>query len=237
MKNQLEQHSQRKWTAADIGGIYGITGENMRQTVRTTKQSLIQPDYPPGRALQMTPEQETEICDPILEHDRERRWLTEGSILKWIEETVHCPRSSAWLARFLGRHTDKVVRTTVTPQEDPRLQVPKAWLDHDVALIAKLVPLACCELIDNMDGSGPSDLEDRRPKKVLASAESFGEKLHYGLNRGARHQTLVCTISAGGNVYCPHLLSPDRATREVFRIGIQENTDFWIWVKKSPCAD
>jgi hypothetical protein len=50
-----------------------------------------------------------------------------------------------------------------------------------------MVLLACCELIYDIDETGQSDWEDRRPKRVPALAESFGEKLHYGLNRGMRH--------------------------------------------------
>jgi hypothetical protein len=38
MKNWLKKLSQRKWAAAEIGEIYGITGENVRQAVITTNK-------------------------------------------------------------------------------------------------------------------------------------------------------------------------------------------------------
>jgi hypothetical protein len=155
--------------------MYGITGKNVRQTVRTAKQSLVQPYRPLERLLNMTPEQETTIYDHIIQNDRKKEWLIEGQVLKWIEETIHCPRSYAGLARFLDGHADTVIRTTVTLQEDPRLLVPRAWLDVRMALITKMVPLTCCELIYNIDETGLSDWEDRGPKKAFAFAESFEE--------------------------------------------------------------
>jgi hypothetical protein len=77
----------------------------------------------------------------------------------------------------MERHADTVIETTFTPQEDSRLQVPRSWLDQYMALIAKVVPLACCELIYSIDKTGFSYREDW-PTKLLASTESFGPKLH-----------------------------------------------------------
>jgi hypothetical protein len=144
---------------------------------------------------------------------------------------MHCPWYDAWLARFLHGHADTVMRITVTPREDPMLQAARVWLDRYMALIAKVVPLVCCELIYNIDEAGLSDWEDGSPKKVLASAESFGEKLHYGLDRGVRYQSLFCTISAGWNASCPFLVGSDRRNRDLFRTRIREKTNLWIWVK------
>jgi hypothetical protein len=139
----------------------------------------------------MTPEQEIAVCDHIIQHDRERKGLTEGKILKWIEETMHCLRSYASLARFSDRHTETVVRTTVAPQEDPKLQVPRADLDRYMALIAKVVQLAYCELIYNINETSLSDWEDRRPQKVLASG-SLSEK-SYIMVWGAACEIRYCS--------------------------------------------
>jgi hypothetical protein len=154
MNNRLKKHSQRKSMAADIGEIYGITGENLGQATRTAKQSRVQPFRPPGRPLIMTPEEERAVCDHIIQQDRDRKWLTKGQTRKWIEETMHCSRSYVWLARFLDRDADTVIRNPVTPQGDPRLQFPTAWLDCHIALNAKVIPLACCELIYNINETG-----------------------------------------------------------------------------------
>jgi hypothetical protein len=75
------------------------------------------------------------------------------------------------------------------------------------------------------------------PEKGLCICGVFRRRLHYGLDCGVRHQTLLCTISAGGDAYCPLLAGSDRRAREVFRTGIREKTDLWILVKDSPYVD
>jgi hypothetical protein len=51
----------------------------------------------------------------------------------------------------LQRHADIVCSKTLAPQENPRLQVPKQFLDDYVKLIKEYVPLVPTELILNID--------------------------------------------------------------------------------------
>jgi hypothetical protein len=66
------------------------------------------------------------------------------------------------------------------------------------------------ELVFNIDESGLSDWEEGKRKDVIVSTELELGDLHYGLDCAIRHQTLVCLISASGDVDCPFVISNDR---------------------------
>jgi hypothetical protein len=58
---------------------------------------------------------------------------------------------------FLVRHADRVCRAVVSPQEKPRLEIPRTLLDRYLALIKEYIPLVPTELMLNIDESGFSD--------------------------------------------------------------------------------
>jgi hypothetical protein len=101
----------------------------------------------------------------------------------------------------LQRHADVVCKKTLTPQKNPRRQVPKQFLDDYVKLIKEYIPLVPAELIFNIDECGFSDWEERNPKLVLIPAEFERSVLHYPVNRAIRHQSLICCITAAGDAY------------------------------------
>jgi hypothetical protein len=158
-------------------------------------------------------------------------------VLKYIEEKHGHVQSFAWFGRFLDRHSSEIIRNTAAAQENPRLEVPRAWLDQYLGLITKMVPVACCELIYSVDETGLSDWEERRSKQVIAPAATKGQTLHYRADRGIRHQTLVCTISAGGDAYSPLLLTSDQTTLRLFDKPIRRGIDFSVQIKDSPYVD
>jgi hypothetical protein len=53
------------------------------------------------------------------------------------------------------------------------------------------------------------------------------------MNRGIRHQTLICCITAAGLL----LVSPDPAVRKVFDQGVRESIDLRIEIAPSPYAN
>jgi hypothetical protein len=68
----------------------------------------------------------------------------------------------------------------------------------------------------------------------LVKAEAADQPLHYPIDRGIRHHTLLCCLSASGDAYCPLLLSPSRAVLEIYEKGVRENIDLQIKTVDSP---
>jgi hypothetical protein len=106
---------------------------------------------------------------------------------------------------FRARDESRVCHDIVSPQEQPRLRVPRAFLDQYIALIKEWLPLAPVELILNIGEFGFSDLEERKGKPLFIPSRVRGATLHYPVDRGLRHQTLVCCVTAAGDAYCPLL--------------------------------
>jgi hypothetical protein len=60
---------------------------------------------------------------------------------------------------------------SVSPQEQTRLQVPRAFLDQYIALIQEWLPLAPAELIVNIDECGFRDWDERKAKAALIPSQ------------------------------------------------------------------
>lgn len=104
---------------------------------------------------------------------------------------------------FIGRHQDSIKKTVISPQEDLRLTVPRICLIQYLDLIKVLIQIRAAELIYNIDEIGLSDWEERKPKTVIVPEEIDTGNLHYPVNRGIKHVTLLIKVSGGGNAYFP----------------------------------
>jgi hypothetical protein len=106
--------------------------------------------------------------------------------------------------------------------------------NYCLALIKSWVPLVRAELFFNLDGTGLSDWEERRPKPVLIPTTIENADLHYFVDRGIRHQTLLCCVSASRDAYCSLLLCSSPASLSIFHMGIRDGIDFRIKIQSSP---
>jgi hypothetical protein len=93
-----------------------------------------------------------------------------------------------------------VAKAVVSTQELPRLETPRCYLDKDINLLEVYIPLVPFELIFCLDETGLPDWEERRSKPVLVTDDATTRLLHCPVDRGIRHQTLLCCISASGDV-------------------------------------
>lgn len=71
-------------------------------------------------------------------------------------------------------------------------------------------------IVYNIDETGLSDWENRKPKIVIVPKDLENEDLHYPVNRGIRHITLVVTISKGGESYFPLVVTSDPSLEHIF---------------------
>jgi hypothetical protein len=153
--------------------------------------------------------------------------------LNFREERFYVTLTHGWVSTFLSRHSKNVGRAIISPQELPRLQTPRCYLDKYINPIKACIPLVPSELIFNLDESGLSDWEERKSRAVLVKAEAADQPLHYPVDCGIRHHTLLCCISASGDAYCPLLLSLSRAVLRIYEKGVRENIDLQIKIVDS----
>jgi hypothetical protein len=60
------------------------------------------------------------------------------------------------------------------PQETPRLEVPRCFLDKTIRCITQFVQGCPIELFVNLDEAGISEWEDWRPKNVIVPLSARG---------------------------------------------------------------
>jgi hypothetical protein len=123
-------------------------------------------------------------------------YVMQREVLNLVETEFQKMVIYGGLDSFLSRPPDEIQRVIVTPQEHPRRQIPRSHLDRFLALITSWVLLVPAELIFNLDETGLSGWEERKPKPVLIPTTVENADLHYPVDRGIRHQTLLCCISA-----------------------------------------
>jgi hypothetical protein len=138
------------------------------------------------------------------------------------------------MASFLKKHANLIGRSVVRTQENVRLEVPHEYFDQYIRLIKEYVPLVPTELSFNIDESGFSDWEGRKPKCVLIPTEARETTLHYPANRKIRHQTLVYCPTVAGDAYYRLLISSDPAVWAVFEYQIRDGVDLQIEISRSP---
>jgi hypothetical protein len=74
-------------------------------------------------------------------------YVTQRGVLNFIEVQFGKHLSCHWFDYFLHRHADAVCKMSLAPQENPRLQVPRQFLDDDIKLIKEYMPLIPNEFI------------------------------------------------------------------------------------------
>jgi hypothetical protein len=103
-----------------------------------------------------------------------------------------------------------------------------------MTLTKEWIPAAPAELIFNLDECGFSDWEELKSKPVLIPSRVKNTVLHYPIDRGIRHQTLRCCITAACDAYCPLMVSADRSVMQVFDTGVRDGIDLKIEIASSP---
>jgi hypothetical protein len=141
------------------------------------------------------------------------------------------------MASFLKKPANLIGRSVVRPQENVRLEVPHEYLGQYIRLIKESVPLVPTELLFNIDESGFSDWEERKPKWVPIPTEARETTLHYPGSRKIRHQTLVRCVTAAGDTYCRLLVTSYPTARALSEHQIRDGIDLQTETCSSwPCT-
>ena len=183
-----------------------------------------------GRPLKLTQEQEEMAINFIGMQANNGSFETPSQLLKYIENEFKIILSYGWINTFMVRNSERICLSTIFPQEETRLQVPRTYLDKFILILKCMIPQVPAELIFNLDECGNSDWEDKKPKDAIIPFELKEERLHFAIKRHIKHATLLATISAAGDAYFPTIYSQNQMSRNVFDHGIREGIDLNIVV-------
>jgi hypothetical protein len=201
----------RSLTSEVLCQMFGIVPSHVR---KIRSKAGKKPKHPYWSAA-LNENQRTAVVAFIENGHRTRNYVTQRDVLSFIETNFQKCLNYQWMASFLKKHANLICRSVVRPQENARLEVPHEYLDQYIRLVKEYVPLVPTKLLFNIDESGFSDWEERKPKCVRIPTEARETTLHYPASRKIRHQTLVCCATAAGDAYCLLLVSSDPTARAV----------------------
>jgi hypothetical protein len=122
--------------------------------------------------LALLPDQEDAVVALIESRYHQRNFTTRRDVLNFVESEFGKCLTDSWLHSFLARNESRICHAIVLPQQETRLQVPRAFFDQCIALITEWLALARAELIFGIDKCGFSDWEEQKAKPVLIRAKS-----------------------------------------------------------------
>jgi hypothetical protein len=211
-----------------LSEVYEISEGHIRRLRCVARKKEEMPDRPVGRPCKLTDEQERDVVERILAAANDQKFLTKREVLDEIENRYGKVLTYGWLHHFLARHEDKIGCATVHPQEDPRLQIPRTFLEQYLTLVGEHVVGVNSRLVFNIDETGCSDWEERGPYPGIVPAAMKNHRIHFPVSRRVKHQTMLVCINAAGETLCPLIVTTDRSARGVFRDGIEENVDLQV---------
>jgi hypothetical protein len=121
------------------------------------------------------------------------------------------------------------------PQETPRLEIRRCFLDKTIQCISQFVQGRPTQLVFNLDEVGISEWEDRKSKKVIVPLSARGPTIHHKMNRALKYVSLIACVSAAGESLTPYIVtSHDSPTvrERLTKHGVRFGTDFIVEISR-----
>jgi hypothetical protein len=184
---------------------------------------------PPGRGRhhELDPDAEQQMIDWIAKKAANHTAVNRTELLHECIERFGKSITRGWIDSFVTRHSEQLFETKSVPQENPRLEVPRAFLDAAVEGFRAHVHGACAELVFDLDEIGISEWEDRAARRVIVPSAMRGQTIFHSVHRNLKHISVVACISAAGEHMTPFFVcsqvndAVERALKtQGFRMGI-----------------
>jgi hypothetical protein len=125
------------------------------------------------------------------------------------------------------RHAEQLLETKSIPKENPRLEVPRVFLQAGFDGFRHHAHQACPELVLNLDEIVLSEWEDDCARRVIVPSAMKEQTIFHGVHRNLKHISVVACISAAGEHITPFCVSSQvnptverRLKSDGFRLGV-----------------
>jgi hypothetical protein len=122
-----------------LARVFEISEGNVRKIRCLARQRDDDTTGRPGRPPLMTDDQEAAMVEGLIARASQRIFLTTGELLNEVEQMFGKLLTYGWVNRFLTRHRDQLEAGTVDPQEDPRLEIPRVFLNQYLDLMSEQI--------------------------------------------------------------------------------------------------
>jgi hypothetical protein len=110
---------------------------------------------------------------------------------------------------FISRHWAELIEKKSSPQKEPRLQVPRVFLDQTGRSMHDAVQGRPSDLVFDPAEVRISDWENRQPNKIVVPRSAALHSIHDRFSRSVKYVSVVACISASGAVLSAHVVMSD----------------------------
>jgi hypothetical protein len=154
---------------------------------------------------------------PLMKIQKSKSWngmkLRQRSASQWHTQTFgtifkkySCSISRELVDSFVLRHRNDLTEIKSTPQEDPRLEVPRVFLDDVICRLRAYVQGIMAELVLNLDEVSMSKWEDRKDKKVIVLKTMDSQMIHHRASRNVKHISIITYITTEGESMLTYIM-------------------------------
>jgi hypothetical protein len=104
-----------------------------------------------------------------------------------------------WGDSFLTRQATQFLETKSVPQENPRLEIIRVFLQAGFDEFRDHIYQAYTELVFKLNKIGISEWEDRRTRRVIVPSTMKRQTIFHGVRQNLKHIDVVACISAAGD--------------------------------------
>jgi hypothetical protein len=105
-----------------------------------------------------------------------------------------------------------VIQINNAPQQEQRLQVPRAFLERTIQDLHEYVQDCVAELVFNLDEIGISDWEERNTETVQIPAAMLGQTMHHGVSRNVKHISVIGCVPAAEESLLPYIVTSQNSS-------------------------
>jgi hypothetical protein len=180
---------------------------------------------------------EQKIFEWIAKKPLDHKAVNRTELLNYCVEQFGKHITRGWVDSFSTRHPDKLFETKSAPRENPRLEVPRSFLEAAVEAFWDHVHHSCAELVFNLDEIRISEWEDRVERRVIVPTTMRGETIFHGVHRNLKHISVVLCISAAGEHMSPFLVSSQATSAvetKLKQAGFRMRVDLFLKRRSKP---
>jgi hypothetical protein len=157
-------------------------------------------DDPPalGRHRELSADCEQDLVEWLANKAANHRTVNWTELLHECTERFEKSIKRGWVDPFITRHAHELFEVKSIPQENPRLEVPRVFLEAAIDGFRDHVHNACAGLLFNFDEIGVNKWEDRSERRVIAPSTMRGQTIYYAVHRNLKHISVVACIAAAG---------------------------------------
>jgi hypothetical protein len=131
-----------------------------------------------GRHLAVDAESNATILAWIKKQAGKNAAVTRTDNKNYCREVCRLEVSRGRVDSFIIRHSAELTEQKSSPQEEPRFQVPRIFLEKTIRRIHETLQGCPLDLVFNLDEVGLSDWEDRKPKKGIVPITVAAHDIH-----------------------------------------------------------